>query len=364
MKINTQILKKACQEIAQAIDTKKNTVYANALQIEVKDGVLLLSTTNREYYVELKVEVECEDSFKATVQAQKFIQLMSKLTSENIELTTDGLNLVIAANGEYKIPLVYLDDKMLEIPVIEIKNKIADVKLTQEILQGIMTNTSRELKTLSGISPVQSKNYYHITKDGAITYNLGVSYSKFELDEDVRIALSQKVVSLFKLLKDNEVEMIVGKDLEGEEEINKVKFITKNCIISSLAPSTKVMDSVPMAAITKMISQNYPSVVKVNCAELISAIDRLLVFCDSDFYCGILNFSPLNVTISNSQKTCIENISLEEIENAMSTTAAINLKRLRTTLENSEYVEIGYGDARTVCVKTDASVDIIPRITI
>ena len=108
MIVKTEEFKEACQTILMALDTKEVTLYNEALELFANGSVLDLNVTNRQYYVTVKFNLSSPTQFRASVKAKTFLALISKITTEYIELLITDRVLKVKANGEYTFPIIYI----------------------------------------------------------------------------------------------------------------------------------------------------------------------------------------------------------------------------------------------------------------
>ena len=85
MIIQTKTFQEAANKILLAVSTDK-TNAAN-VELEAKDNVLYLRTTNKEFYVEIKFDLESAETFRAVVDANLFLNLISSITTDTFEIT-------------------------------------------------------------------------------------------------------------------------------------------------------------------------------------------------------------------------------------------------------------------------------------
>ena len=157
MIIRTDDIKSMCAKIAPALDTNNYSVLTEVLQIVVENNIMDVAVTNKEYYVNVRFPLTGVDNFRAAVKASLFIKLVEHITTETIELSIKNNNLIIKGNGTYKIPLVYDDDKLIELPKIEIQNVTNKFSISGEILRSINIYNSKELQKGTILKPVQNE---------------------------------------------------------------------------------------------------------------------------------------------------------------------------------------------------------------
>ena len=207
-------LNKISTILLTAVDASDLSRLTDNLELKVENEILYLSVTNGEYFVKTKLNVFEDIDFHATVNANTFLKLLTKVTTETVEFNIDKNCLVIKANGEYKIPLIYDGDKMLTLPEIGIFNVTSSFNIKSDILKSILQYNSKEINKKNIVSnPVQ--RLYYIDNEGAITFTSGACVNVFELEKRVKILLSQKVVGLFKLFEDGNVEFTLWICLTG-----------------------------------------------------------------------------------------------------------------------------------------------------
>ena len=137
MIIRIEDLKNVSQTILTAVDSNELSIITETLELKIENNILYMNVTNREYYAQVKLNMNNEEEFHATVNANLFLKLVSQITTDTVEFSISGNSLVIKANGTYKLPLIYDDDKLLELPIINIDN------ITSEFdIDGDMPNNS------------------------------------------------------------------------------------------------------------------------------------------------------------------------------------------------------------------------------
>ena len=232
MIIKLDELKPICSKILFALDPSNTTELSDVLQIKAEGTFLSLTVTNGEYFVEVKLPGTDIASFNATVNADSFLKLIPLFTKEEINLYIKDQALRIECDGKYKLPLIYKNENMLELPKIEISNVTSNFEIETTILKSILNYNSREFNKGTAVRPVQS--LYYIDEKGALTFTTGACVNNFALPAPIRILLNQKLVRLFKLFEEDKVNFSLGTDKVGEGfEQTKVKFETPNNIIQN-----------------------------------------------------------------------------------------------------------------------------------
>lgn len=363
MILQTKDFKEVCKTVLAAIDNKESSLFTETLELKAEGNNLDLNITNREYYLTAKFTLGSDEQFSAAVNASLFLNLISKLTTDTIEITKESNNIKVKANGLYKLPMIYNNDKMLELPKINIDNVTNTMSINSTILHSIANYNSKELLRGTIVKPVQK--YYYVDEKGAITFTSGACVNSFELEKPIKILLSDKVVKLFKLFKpDTKVNFTMGQDALTEDIVQtKVRFATDNIILSAKLSDSSLVTGVPVSAIRGMADKTYNYSVVINKNNFLAAIQRILLFNDDSVY-GVFEFDNQKVTIYDNKKDNKEEVVFNnECEALTSYSMIVNLNNFKLILDGceDEYITMNFGDNKAVVVKKANISDIIPE---
>lgn len=374
MIIRIEEIQNACSKILSAVDANAVSAVTETLQLSTEGKYLYISVTNREYYARVKIPMNEEIDFVATVNANLFLKLVSQITTETIELTVDGSTLILKGNGTYKLPVIFDGDKMLELPEITIDNPTVKFDIDSNILLSILNYNSKELNKGVISKPIQK--LYYVDDSGAITFTTGACVNNFKLDKPVKMLLNDRLVKLFKLFKGEQVEFTLGYDPISEDTIQtKVRFASDNIIITAiLSCDDTMLQQFPVEAVRSRATSNYPYSINVNKDQLIQTINRLLLFTSATGAKDIVN--PYSSFEFMKDKMIIWDTNHENFEEIYYTNTDCNisdkystmfdLRDLRTTLENcsEQYVALNFGDEQAlVVVRGNVSV-VVPECRI
>lgn len=369
MIIKTDDIKAMCAKILPALDINNYSMLTEVLQMTVTDGVLDIAITNKEYYVNVKFPMPNVTDFRATVKAATFIKLIERITTENIEFCINNTDLVIKGNGTYKLPLIYDDDKLVELPTIEIYNILNKFTISGEILRSINTYNSKELLKGTIFKPVQ--NMYYVDNEGAITFTNGACINNFKLSQPVSLLLNGKLVKLFNLFEPNvEVNFEFGVDAISKNiEQTKVKFYTDNIFITAiLSCDSTMMKSFPVNAIRNRLNSNYEYSVTVDKNYLLEALDRLSIFVSNIKGSPYIIFDVFKdkIIMSDINHENIEEISfindISGVEDKYSMALDLNDFKLTLTNYNGQDVTFRFGDRQAVLIPNGNINIIIPEV--
>lgn len=375
MIIKTKKLQEVCSKILPAVESSDLASILDTLQLKTVDKVLCLSVTNKEYYVEVKLDITDEVDFHATVSANLFLKLVSQITAEDIELTVTETTLNVKANGSYKLPLIFEGERLMELPVIEINNVVKNFDISSSILNSILDYNTKELDKGTISRPVQK--LFYIDERGAITFTTGACVNSFELSEPVRILLNKRLVKLFKLFKDCSVKFTLAYDaVPGSEDIiqTKVKFEAADITITSiLSCDDSMLGQVPVTNIRNRADNLYPHSVVLSKSELMATLGRLVLFTSDNTRNNLkpyihFNFGPESVEVSDIEKENKEVIKYLNKESGIDENyeATLDIVDLKLTLDTcvEPSVTLSFGDGNAFVLSRGSIKNVIPEVRI
>ena len=371
MILKTKKLQEVCSKILPAVESSELSSILDTLQLKTVDKVLCLSVTNKEYFVEVKLDITDEVDFHATVSANLFLKLVSQLTAEDIELTVSDNVLNVRANGSYKIPLIFEGDNLMELPVISISNVVKEFDIPSGILNSILNYNTKELDKGTISRPIQK--FFYVDEKGAITFTTGACVNRFELAEPVKILLNKRLVKLFKLFQDCSVHFKLAYDaVEGSSDIiqTKVQFAASDIVITSiLSCDDSMLSQIPVNAIRGRADNIYPYSVVLSKNDLMATLGRLMLFTSSSSEIDLKQnimfvFGPDNVTVSDN-KEVLKYLNKESgiVEEYKANLDTMDLKlTLDTCVEPS--ITLSFGDGNAFILSRGSIKNVIPEVVI
>lgn len=256
------------------IETRPMTTY---LGIKTTADSIVFYTSGRDK-VKTSLKVANPDQgIDICVNANLFLGLLDKTTTENIELSKEPNqgNLLFKGNGTYTIEKIVSetgDRTYDDITTDNLTNSIGE--LTKDIIKKIMDNNSFALNKIQekdrGAGSLSTENY-HINTDKTVTSD-GSVISNSTLASGLSSNLSLDPITMASLeiiCKDENVKVYqVGNDN---------LFVGKNTILSS--PVVENASTFPLEELVgQMKDELYDKEVTVDKSALISAIDRISLF--------------------------------------------------------------------------------------
>lgn len=377
MIIRSEKFQDICSKILPAVDSNETSTLSTTLELITENKVLYINVTNREYYVQVKLNLDEDIDFHATVNANLFLKLISQITTDTIELAVDETNIKIKGNGNYKLPLIYDNTELLKLPKIEIINETSSFNIKSEVLKSILQYNSKELTKGVASQPVQK--LYYVDECGAITFTSGACVNNFTLDAPVKLLFNNRLVKLFKLFDADNVKFTLGYDEIAEDIIQtKVRFETDGITISAiLSCDDTLLKRVPVAAIRSRANvENYPYSITANKELLLQAINRLSLFSSGIGGKEIIKpyitmeFSKDNVVIYDVNKENKETLFFDSgasnFDSSQPYEVIIDLTELKTTLETcaEAYLNINFGDDSAIVISRQNIHNVIPQCSL
>ena len=338
----------SCKKILSAVDTDSalgDSQFKDTVELKAEGKVLHLNAVSKTYFTSINLPLEEESSLRAVVDAKLFLALISKLTTKTVELTTTDVALVVKANGTYKFPLKYdKENKPVELPTIVIDSVTSTFKVAGSALHSILNNNSKELSGL--------ESSYYVDAEGCLTYTKSrACVNCFTIDTPTKVLLNQRLVKLFKLFKDGDVNVELGfTEVNGSAQ-TRVRFEQEDVVIISALGNQSAINTVPAVAIRGRANKVFDYSVTFDRKLFIEALDRLLLFDNSSSNKGvcILDFDANGVTIHDrkriNQEIILYTSVLSDLENC-NYEMQLNVEALRDILNSYEPIvfNLSFGD--------------------
>lgn len=364
--LKTNIIKDLTSKINKGIEGEKTVRVSELLELEVINDKLILSVTNTQFYlsIELSNQVNSVDSLHVTIDADTFIKLVSKTTTDEIILDTKDGNLLYKGNGEYIFPLeLDQNGEIKTLPKIEI-NPQSTFDIMGDTLYSIYSFGSHELVNDVPVDAVQK--YYYVDNLGAITYTESPYLNNFNLPVPFRALINDRLAQLFSLFRNKRVSVGISKEVNDGLYQNKISFTCENLSLVSYLPDDSIINKYPANECRQLQSNPYPGKVTINRALLADALDRLNIFSVKDGNVVLKKAGKINFTNDGLEIISIVDKNKEFIpyvnkDNYYSYSCYMNLSQLqRHAKANSEVnIEVNYGNDLSIMFTKDNYAQII-----
>ena len=335
--LKTVKLQELVSKAIKGCSNDKMIPLTGLMSIELKDHQLTFSTTDAvDYLYVTEDKVEGKD-FSVVVTAETFAKLISKMTSENVNMELSDNHLNIKGNGEYKIELP-LDE---EGEPIKFPNPLDtfDIK-TVKADYTIQLSTIRQLLT--------------VNKPALATDNAGSCYEGYYAGESVVTTDSYKICGTSIKLFDEPVlirpEMMNLLDVMDSENIkvyiedDTIVFATEDCVV--YGKELEGIDEYKIDAISGLLDLDFPSECSVSKDAILQTLDRLSLFVGPYDKNGVyLTFTRDGLSISSKKSSGTEIIPFKTSKDFKEFTACINIEMLQTQVKAHvlDEITIQYG---------------------
>lgn len=377
MILKTKDFQDTCKTILLAVDGT-----AADLELRSKNNWLYLTIANQEYYVSNKVPVtDSVEDFRAVIPATVFLDLVSGLTSDTFELNIENNVVIVKTNkSSYKIPMIFNNEDLIEVPVIKIDNITAQMSIKQEILNSIVQINSKELQKLKGSAAAnlnELQKLYYITDEGCFTFVTGACLNTFKLEKPIKILVNDRIVKLFKLFR-SDVNFTYGTDNNNGTIQSKICLQTDSLYLCAIITNDNILLNKvvgPYTATKNYLSNNYENNVVLSIPALSVAVNRLWSFIKNNvnslksknIVVAKVKLTPYEMELSDD-KDNTEVISLETGSFVANNDFVmnINLLDLKLILDANKlgYLTMSCGSAKSVVITKDGVSNVIPKVQV
>ena len=363
MILKTKTFQEAANKILVAVSLDRS---AANLELAAKDTALFLRVTNREYYVAVKFELDTPTDFRAVVDANLFLNLISGISTEDFELTINDTNVAVkAGKSSYKLAMIYENDQLMKLPIIKLNSDqiTVNMNISNDILLSILNVNGKEIQKAKRLDVNELQRYYYIDETGCFTFTTGACVNSFTLDKPIKLLLTDKVVKLFKLFS-TDVLMSYGHLVNTDNSLQPiVTFQTDDVYVASrlLNDETCIQKiKAPCDAMKSLIKEVYDHNLVLSASDLSSAIGRLLMFHKNSSAKADLSFVPSTVTFTDTEFSIADlsgdNKEVITIENGSNTlggySMGVNLIDLKAVLDSckNEHITMNCGNHKSIII--------------
>lgn len=352
---NTERLKQLTSYAIKGAGFNQHLELSALLGIRVDDGTLYLNTTDGINY--LSVSDSCSaDSMDITVDAELFAKLISKITSETLDMSVvDNTKLEIKGNGKYTLELVPDETgALLSFPDKFPEETTELCTIPANDLVVISTTLKPSLNSIAG--SIYSEYYFGGVIASTDRYMMGVFNKSFF---DTPRMFNKEFVDLMVMCGADVVLSTSNDVVVADARINET---------CSVSICTKVNDTAKdfnIQGITKFVDFEAKSFCRIRKAEILNLLDRLSLFV-SKFDDGTiqLHFTSNYVEVSSMASSGVERVDYTESKDASDITIKINIDRFKSQLKsyNSDIVDLYYGNDVSIKLVDGAITQVIALV--
>lgn len=356
LKIKTETLKTAVTKSVKGSSRLPMLLLTNCIGIEVKDGNLILTTTDGSTNLEVTVKVNTNEEFYACTDSALFASLVSKTTTDDIGLEIRNESLFFRGNGVYNLPLVQDEEgNTVRIPVDT--NFDAETAVTvkkEDIVPLYKFNKLAVAKT----KEIPQFSAYCVSHNRIYTYNTtNLCISKSKLGS-FNMLLPASVADLLALIDEDEIQ-VVNTDS---------KFIIKSNTIFIQGTVVDGFEKFPIDAANQLITpSNFSTKIELNTTQLVNVLDRMSLFiAPEDMNAINLTLTEDYLTITNrAGNGCEKLLYLSRPTGNPSLETCLDISDLKMVVSAVELdsVNIAFSDTGNACIELTNSYIVIPSIS-
>lgn len=380
MRFNVSDLKVLASKLSQAVEDSKLNPKSGWVELEADLDGVIFKVSNLDYYLEAKLKADLvsdnNDTFHATVLANTFIPLVSKLEEDFVDITEELNSLILRTEkSSYNFPIIKELGVTKALDKISFKATSNTIKIDGNDLASVaVINT----KNIAGSITVKDyQQYIYVDNIGGITFteNTYVNNFKTPIDDTFKFLLTVNQAQLLTIFKgtDNlnlEIEQKPTFSDLGSTNTNKVKLYNDNITLIIITQEQNIVDQFPSIRLRALAENNLETHVIIDRKTLDKALSRLMIF-DKKFDILVLDYSKIVFKENELELVSVKNKNFEIIpyvssQNVVEKTSIIRFADLVKQLKvcNSKEVDISYNQRPVLIINNGDVKQIIPECII
>ena len=376
IEVRVEELKKTVAKLNLAIEKSKINPKSGWIELESRDNnTVSIKVGNYDYYLEASIPFEQvdEEGFHATVTAETFVPLVSKLETECVEIS-ERLNALILTtkNAEYTFPIIKELGKVKSIDAIAFN----PVRCIRSSITGAQTASIADTNAKGLMDSLFSKDvqqFVYVDNDGALTYTENIYINNFdkraESDGDFRFLLNCTQAKLLKVFEDFDTVDVAVEYQENYESAVKVQLSAADAItLTLITQPNQMVDKFPALKLRNLASAVSETHAVIDKKALEKALARLMVF-DKKFDITVLNYSKFVWDTDSVKLVSIKNQNYEVVPYISGTNTSEHESIIRFAdivnqlkAVQSKEIDISYGDSPAIVINSEGLKQLIPEI--
>lgn len=373
IKININKLKSTISKLSMAVEKSKINPKAGWIELLVSEGKMTIKVGNYDYYLESEMSVDGEDSIHATIVADTFIPLVSKLDVDEVTMTEYMNALVMRTkSSEYTFPIIKDRGKVKAIDSIDFDSgDVTTASLTGEDISSIAESNASGLTGALFTKDIQQ--FVYVDNEGALTFTENIYLNTFSNPSDVsfRFLLNgtqAKLLKVFESFENVTVEVENTKAYDASIKVRISAQTDEKLTLVMITQSTEVVQKFPCIKLRKLANAVAETHAIIDKKTLDKALARLMVF-DKKFDITVLNYSKFVWSENSVRLVSIKNQNYEILQyksgkNTSEHESIIRFADIVNQLKaiQSKEVDISYGDSPAIVINADNIKILIPEI--
>lgn len=371
----TSDLKQTISKINIGVEKNVLNPYSGLIELETTgNNVVTMKVSSVDYYMESIVPgvADCDDCYiHATVNADTFIGIVSKLDSKEIEAQIDNNALVFSTkSNQYVFPLIKTDGDLVTVERLELNadNIITGtidcsslVSVAEANAQGLVDATFKQ----------EVQQFIYMDCGGALTYTNNIYINDFSVNSSgpFGILLNGAQAKLLRVFdKAENINLFIESFTDRTKNI-RVKFESENPKVSLVlvTQNAEMVEKFPSSKIRELSTNINGVHAYISKSKLEKALNRLMVF-DKKFGMDVMNYSKFIFGEHEVKLVSIKNHNFEivpyEIEaNTVEHEAIIRFADMLNQLKaiETQNIDISYGNGKAIIINSDIK-QIIPEL--
>ena len=377
MKLDIKELKALTSKISLAVEKSKLNPKSGWIELETTDSGVVFKVANYDYYLKANIDTDSQftddEKFHATILAETFIPLISKLDVESVNICEKLNSLVLETElSSYQFPIIKelgQVKKLDEIPFNATSDKV--VKINGSDLSTVATINAKGL--VDAMFSQEIQQFIYVDENGALTFteNMYVNEFKQPASEPFKLLLNGSQAKLLEIFSDVDNVDLTFEQVDTFSTVatttNKVKFATPNIELILICQNQDMTDKYPSIKLRALASNDEQTHVVIDKKALDKALARLMVF-DKKFDITVMDYSKLVFTKDYVELVSVKNKNFERIpyissQNAVDHESMIRFADLVNQLKaiTSKDLDISYGSKPAIVLNGNVK-QLIPEI--
>ena len=340
--INTQKLKDMISKSIVGAGNDKLIPITTFMGITKHNDNIMLTTTDATNYLYVTDVINNEqDDIQVTVFVDQFAKLISRMTSENVELEVVNDALHIVGNGDYMLELPLDENGELVTypdPAVEVFGNSPDIDTYSISLADVKTVLDTVRPSLSTDNTNFEITNYFVGNSVLATDSYKIASFDINL-LDAEYLVSPNMLDLFKVVSQETVYYKIKE--------NSIWFTAGDIMIYG-----KLMEGAyPVDVLEKLLSEKFPSVCKINKSDFLSLLDRISLFVSKNDDKAIkMNFTKTGIEVTNKAGKSAEIIEYQSVKKHKDFSCIIDIEFLTTQIKAyaSDVIELHYGRENSI----------------
>lgn len=370
--VNVSDLKNVIGKLNLAVEKSKINPKQGWIEMEVSQNVMYVKVSNYDYYFESQLPVQGDCDLHATVTADTFIPLVSKLDSSvgSVELFERLNSLILSTSqSEYTFPIIKELGKVRSVDSVAFnedgQNKFS---MSGKDLCSIAEVNAKGL--LDSIFSREIQQFIYVDNLGALTFTENIYINNFQKQgsEEFKFLLNCSQAKLVKVFDGHDdVDLFIETSPYEKNTHIKLSVADKLSLVLITQPM-QMVDKFPSIKLRKLAQDVSETHAVVDKQQFEKALQRLMVF-DKKFDITVLNYSKLvfgkeSVKLVSIKNKNYEVVPYKSFSNTSEHESVIRFADIQNQLKaiQSKDIDISYGDSPAIVLNTVGLKQLIPEV--